>query len=53
MIRSENDKGVVLLIDERFSNYYYKKLFPAHWRYPREVRNGNKHNALIQAFWDK
>jgi Rad3-related DNA helicase len=53
VIRSENDKGVVLLIDERFSNYYYKKLFPAHWRDSREVRNVNKLNASIQAFWDK
>jgi Rad3-related DNA helicase len=53
VIRSEEDKGVVLLIDARFSSYYYKKLFPAHWRYPREVRNGNKLNAMIQAFWEK
>jgi len=53
VIRSEDDKGVVLLIDARFSSYYYKKLFPAHWCYPREVRNGNKLNALIQAFWNK
>jgi DNA excision repair protein ERCC-2 len=52
VIRSEEDKGVVLLIDARFSSYHYKKLFPAHWRYPREVRSGNKLNALIQAFWD-
>ncbi|MBP2658579.1 MAG: helicase c2, partial [Firmicutes bacterium] len=53
VIRSEEDKGVVLLIDARFSSYYYKKLFPAHWHYPREVRNEDKLNALIQAFWEK
>lgn len=53
VIRSEDDKGVVLLIDERFSSYYYKKLFPAHWRHPREVRNVNMLNASIQTFWDK
>ncbi len=51
VIRSEDDKGVVLLIDERFSSYYYKKLFPAHWRYPREVRDGNEINTWLQVFW--
>ncbi len=52
VIRSEEDKGVVLLIDARFSSYSYKKLFPAHWRHPRGVRNANELNALIQGFWN-
>jgi DNA excision repair protein ERCC-2 len=31
VIRSETDKGVILLIDERFSKPDYAKLLPAHW----------------------
>lgn len=31
VIRTETDKGVVLLIDERFAQTKYKRLFPRHW----------------------
>lgn len=31
VIRSEDDKGVVLLIDKRFSIEPYSKLLPSHW----------------------
>lgn len=31
VIRSEDDKGVVLLIDKRFSIEPYSKLLPKHW----------------------
>ena len=32
VIRTEEDRGVVLLIDERFSLTSYKKLFPEEWK---------------------
>ena len=32
VIRSENDKGAVLLIDERYLNNEYRDLFKAEWR---------------------
>lgn len=31
VIRSEKDRGVVILIDERFSHYHYQELMPTHW----------------------
>lgn len=31
VIRSETDKGIVVLIDERFSKFPYKNLLPPHW----------------------
>jgi len=31
VIRSENDKGVILLIDDRFTNPSYLALFPNEW----------------------
>ncbi len=43
VIRSEEDKGAVLLIDERYMNRQYKDLFRAEWKnyevvlYPNEV----------------
>lgn len=53
VIRSEEDRGVVLLIDERFSNFYYKKLFPAHWNSYKEVTSLGKLNLYIEDFWNK
>jgi len=35
VIRTERDKGVVFLIDERFAQYSYKKLFPRHWNHAK------------------
>lgn len=32
VIRTEEDQGIVLLIDERFSLTSYKKLFPEEWK---------------------
>jgi Rad3-related DNA helicase len=31
VIRSETDKGVILLIDDRFNQPAYRSLFPKHW----------------------
>jgi DNA excision repair protein ERCC-2 len=52
VIRSETDHGVVLLIDTRFNEPRYRRLFPAWWRFVR-VRHGS---ALVQAvgdFWKR
>ena len=35
VIRSEDDHGVVLLIDARFNETRYRQLFPAWWKYLR------------------
>jgi len=36
VIRTENDKGSILLIGDRFVNYQYKTLLPEYWR-PRKI----------------
>lgn len=33
VIRDENDKGIAVLIDERYIKSEYLKLFPPHWRH--------------------
>src|SRR5206468_3568981 len=38
VIRSETDRGVVLLIDTRFAEHRYRQLFPAGWQ-PVRIRN--------------
>ncbi len=51
VIRSEEDKGIVLLIDERFANYQYKKLYPRHWSHYKEVATLEELGKHIQDFW--
>jgi DNA excision repair protein ERCC-2 len=50
VIRSESDRGVVLLLDARFGQGHYRRLFPAWWR-PVHVRNAEEVKAGVQAFW--
>jgi DNA excision repair protein ERCC-2 len=52
VIRTENDRGVVLLIDERFSDNTYKRLFPPEWL-PNKI-GGNINNLDLQLnnFWE-
>ena len=51
VIRSEDDKGVILLLDVRFGRGDYRHLFPEHWRERRYVRNVVELEACLRAFW--
>jgi DNA excision repair protein ERCC-2 len=51
VIRSETDCGVVLLIDARFSEVRYRRLFPAWWKYIR-VRHSSALGEAIADFWN-
>jgi DNA excision repair protein ERCC-2 len=50
VIRSETDRGVALLIDVRFSQGRYRRLFPTWWL-PRLVRNDEQITKELQEFW--
>ena len=50
VIRSETDRGVVLLIDARFNETRYRRLFPAWWRYVR-VRHSASLEEAVGDFW--
>lgn len=52
VIRTENDRGVVLLVDERFSNYNYRELFPDEWSHVKRVRNSKAIEMAVKEFWD-
>jgi DNA excision repair protein ERCC-2 len=51
VIRSENDRGVVLLIDQRYGTYRYKSLLPQNW-YPIRVLNEHKFADDLHQFWN-
>ena len=50
VIRSETDRGVVLLIDARFNEPRYRRLFPAWW-HPISIGNPGALQAAVEGFW--
>lgn len=53
LIRSVHDQGIILLMDQRFSQPRYTQLFPAHWRYWRSVNRLDQLAACINNFWQQ
>ncbi len=51
VIRSETDRGVVVLIDDRYAQPQTYKLFPKGWRHIRFVRDAYTLHAALSAFW--
>lgn len=50
VIRSEKDKGAVLLIDSRYSHLQYNSLFPMEWQ-THSVGNNTHMKQILQKFW--
>ena len=50
VIRSDTDRGVVLLIDTRFNETRYRRLFPPWWKYLR-VRHMDGLREAVGNFW--
>ena len=50
VIRTEEDRGVVLLIDQRYATARYRSLLPEHWR-PIRAKNDQQLAEDLQAFW--
>ena len=51
VIRTETDRGVILLIDERFTQARYRHLFPSHWRGFQIVKNTDEITDALTRFW--
>lgn len=52
VIRTAEDKGVILLLDERFLQSDYKNLYPREWN-NYQVCNINTIEAVVKEFWEK
>lgn len=50
VIRTDSDKGIILLLDERFDNPKYRNLFPEHF-FPHKVVNIDNINYYLKEFW--
>ena len=52
VIRTENDRGVVLLIDQRYSRFQYKSLLREEWD-PIWVQTPHQLADGLRAFWNQ
>ena len=50
VIRTESDRGVVFLIDQRYGTRRYRRLLPEQWR-PVKVATNRQLAKDLQAFW--
>lgn len=50
VIRTKEDRGAILLLDERFTQKQYYNLFPKEW-YPNVVVNQTSMKGLLKEFW--
>ena len=53
VIRREDDKGVIVLIDDRFDDPIYKKSIPDLWRGMRYCDDPKTLKEILDAFWAK
>lgn len=52
VIRTEEDKGVVLLLDERFLGRRYQEIFPREWKEYTICRLEDVQKQ-VEKFWEK
>lgn len=52
VIRTAEDVGIVVLLDERFLNFSYQKLFPREWS-NYEVVTSSQIAKRVERFWDE
>jgi Rad3-related DNA helicase len=53
VIRSETDRGAVLLIDSRYARADYKGLFPPEWSHCLELAGNSSAREALEKFWER
>lgn len=53
VIRTMEDKGVVVLLDERFNQPHYKRLFPEEWSHHEVVYKREDLYEALELFWQE
>jgi DNA excision repair protein ERCC-2 len=53
VIRTKEDKGIAVLLDDRYQMQVYKDLFPAHWVKHHMLEEGDFVQGYISQFWNQ
>ncbi len=51
VIRTETDRGIIVLIDDRFLHARYRRLFPAHWQGYQVAPTASEIKKKLARFW--
>jgi len=51
VIRTHEDKGIVILMDDRFTKQDYRKLFPEEWVGAKVIKNSDHLTTELEKFW--
>ena len=51
VIRREDDRGVIVLVDDRFDDPIYKKIIPSLWRGMEFIKDPKELRARLDEFW--
>lgn len=51
VIRRDDDKGIIVLADDRYATPKYRELFPEHWENIRYAGNSKSLCEIIRRFW--
>ena len=52
VIRTDTDKGMIVLVDERFDRPEYRNLFPGEWKEVHVVSDTRQLINGIRGFWE-
>lgn len=53
VIRTESDRGVVIIIDERYKYRLYRNIMPRHWNHSKTINNDYDLKYELESFWSK
>lgn len=53
VIRTAGDRGVVLLLDDRFARSEYTRLFPRHWQHLKYLNGTEALKEELDRFWGR
>ena len=51
VIRTESDRGVVVLLDDRYATEQYKMMFPLHWSHVKYAHSAQDLAGQVREFW--
>lgn len=51
VIRTETDRGVVVLLDDRYATEQYKMMFPLHWSHAKYTHSAQDLAGQVKGFW--
>ncbi len=53
VIRRDSDRGVAILVDDRYATPKYRALFPNHWQNVQYAGNAPSLAEIVRRFWEK